>query len=206
MSAKGLHAIWGTNLQNYFADHFGGKKAAVKLLNFSLLNKIGYFYRYKNIDWSQVSRLVFVCKGNICRSPYGHFYSDLIGCSAASFGLFAASGVPANPVAIKIARQFGVDLQDHTSFNVADFQVCAGDLFCGFEPWHCETLRKSFGERMGVQITLVGLWGDPQLPYIHDPYGLGDEYFRRCFSRIKNAVRNMVNLILLSRSIKQQGR
>ena len=34
-------------------------------------NAAGRYAAYRDIDWHGVERLVFVCAGNICRSPYG---------------------------------------------------------------------------------------------------------------------------------------
>ncbi len=43
----------------------------------------------------------------------------------------------------------------------------------------------------GHQVSLLGLWGSPRYPHLHDPFGLSPRYCRVCFERISNAVQNL---------------
>ena len=53
-------------------------------------------------------RLVFVCSGNICRSPFAAEYARALGLPSASFGLHADDGAAANPQALAAARRRGI--------------------------------------------------------------------------------------------------
>ena len=76
-----------------------------------LFGKYGQFARIK---WGQVKRLVFVCKGNICRSAYGEAGGEA-GVPAVSCGLQANSGSPADPIALVVSSQRALDLSLHRS-------------------------------------------------------------------------------------------
>jgi protein-tyrosine-phosphatase len=62
--------------------------------------------------------IVFVCTGNMCRSPFAEFtLRKLAGDAVAvsSVGLAAWNGKQAAPAAVRAARQFGIDLSMHRS-------------------------------------------------------------------------------------------
>lgn len=151
------------------------------------LDRIGYFSAYRRVAWSRVDRLVFVCLGNICRSPYAAARAHRLGLSSASFGLRARTGAGAHPLALGRARQRDIDLDRHTSTHRSDFSLRAGDLLIGFEPAHGAQLR---GDALpdGVQISLLGLWCTPSVPYIPDPYGQAPGCFDRCYEVIDEAL------------------
>ena len=68
--------------------------------------------------WSEARSLLFVCFGNICRSPFAeqlalrHLPSDR---RASSAGHYPDAGRRTPGDAIAIARRFGVDLRSHRS-------------------------------------------------------------------------------------------
>lgn len=35
---------------------------------------IGSYRPYGRVDWHRAQRLMLVCRGNICRSPFAHFH------------------------------------------------------------------------------------------------------------------------------------
>jgi len=49
---------------------FGTYRGLVRLLLAQVENRTGGYRRFKQIRWESVKRVVFVCHGNICRSPY----------------------------------------------------------------------------------------------------------------------------------------
>ena len=70
--------------------------------------RLGLYRQYGPADRGEVRRLVFVCKGNICRSPFAEAVARAAGADAVSYGLDARDGLPANPSAIRTARKFGL--------------------------------------------------------------------------------------------------
>jgi len=188
-------------LSNYLSRTYGGKKAlGLAIWHFSR-SCLGAFGPYKQIDWQRVSRVIFVCKGNICRSAFAGRQFRAFGIEVASAGLEADSGKPADPRAAKVARRFGADLSGHRSIHVAELELADGDLFVVFEPKHGERLRRFCAGRPGVQVTLLGLWSPfPGMVYVHDPRGLHEVYFELCFERIEGGLEGLRTRFSMARA------
>ena len=87
--------------------------------------------------------------------------------------------------AIMIADMRGVNLQDHKTTRVQSLSVRPNDLLIAMEPWQLDYLKNEFKDN---SCTLLGLWGKPINPHIHDPYGASEEYFNRCFCYIEKSI------------------
>lgn len=169
----------------------GTARGALRHVQFRLMLQLGLLSDFEKVDWARVQRLVFVCKGNICRSPYAEAKARALGADAASFGLHAAHLEPADPVAIRCAAARGVDLAGHRSRLLSPQGIRPGDVVVGFEPWHA-TGASDVLSTVPAQITLAGLWADTVRPYLHDPYGREEVYFQSCYAIIDAAVAGMV--------------
>lgn len=177
---------------NYLACTYGGKRGLAMAGWHVLRSWAGCLDLYKGVDWQRISRVVFVCKGNICRSPFASNRFRGFGIEAASAGLEADPGKPADARAIRAAQSFGTDLLHHRSTHISALELRAGDLLVAFEPEHADTLRHLCAGQPGVQVTLIGLWGSlPRMPYLHDPYGLAEAYFEICFRRIDQGLKGL---------------
>lgn len=142
-----------------------------------------------SIDWSRVSRLVFVCKGNVCRSVYAEYRMRLLGHSAVSCGLETHGGVPANGDARRVAAERGLLLEGHLARPLG--RLPAGlskeDLVVAMEPWHADRLV-AHCRAVGAQLTLAGVWASEPRLQIRDPYGNTDDVFRNVFDQLDSAV------------------
>lgn len=167
---------------------FGGKRALLRSGAYATLAALGGARKYRLIEWSRVERIVFLCKGNICRSPFAEAVARKHGQLAISSGVDATNGSPASPDAIRIAAEFGVNLVLHRAIHVQDVELTARDLVVGFEPFHVNRFMSSKVNSTSCQITLLGAWLHPANLYIHDPYSSHMTYFRSCFDRINRAV------------------
>lgn len=136
-----------------------------------------------------VRRLVFVCLGNICRSAYGHQVAIEYGMRVASLGLSTTTGAHSPEQAQASAARQGVDMTDHRATAWGDFKTEAGDVFLVMEVRQAHEMRRRLGPRTDVQVCLLGMWCDPVMPHLHDPFTLGDAYFDSCFQRVRQAVR-----------------
>jgi protein-tyrosine-phosphatase len=148
---------------------------------------LGSFSSLERIDWNSVRRLVFICKGNICRSAYAEAKAHAVGLSTSSLGLEAVSGVPANESAIRAARLRDVNLTDHRTRGLAEFHFQTGDLLIAMEPVQASLLQTR-GLPEGIQLTLLGLFCVPPRPHLEDPFGLSEAYFATCFGLIDDAI------------------
>jgi len=181
---------WHSQWNLYIAKHYGCKQGWLRYHVFRLIQLLGRYQRFKHIDWNRVTRLVFVCKGNICRSPYGEIKTRALGISTSSFGLHAEGAMSAYPTALDVSCRRGLDLSEHRPRSMSDFTFLPGDLLITMEPWQAKQLQQRLAG--DVQITLLGLWHSQPRPHIEDPYGLGEDYFETCFDIIDDAIQHVV--------------
>jgi protein-tyrosine phosphatase len=178
----------------------------------------------KNIYWNLYGRtirnpglpsparsILFVCKGNICRSPFAEKiaikHSNLPDrFSFGSAGIRVEDPKPATMEAILTAKRFGVDLQDHNSRRINYDLVESFDLITAMEAWQYQYLRKIFLE-FREKISLLPLFekDDGILPgrystyNIKDPYGRNMDEYQLCFSRIENCIAGLIHRINLGK-------
>lgn len=175
-------------------EQYGSKKSWLRHHVFLLIYALGGLRAFQRIDWQRVNRLVFVCTGNICRSPYAEEKARTLGIATTSFGLQAGGRFPADPTALRAAKQRHVDISRHKCRSMNHISVDAGDLLLAMEPWQARELRQ-IAKDTGAQLTLLGLWGREPRPYIADPLGLSHAYFQACFDYIDGAVATLVQQI-----------
>jgi protein-tyrosine phosphatase len=158
------------------------------------LMRLGRFHEYRAVDWSQVERLVFVCKGNICRSAYAEARASSARFPAASFGIAAIPDASADASAISHAAARKISLSAHRTTALAAFEHLPGDLLVCMEPPQAKIVTKLFAKTT-PQVTLLGLWARPARPWLSDPYGSGDGYWRSCLDTIDSGIERILVLL-----------
>lgn len=153
----------------------------------------GSYRSYRQINWNNVERLVFVCRGNICRSAYADAVARSLGVGSISCGIETQTGLPANSDAIRAAAEKGVDLSSHKTTPIQSLTFQHSDLFIVMEPWQIEYISQEFGEQ--YRLSLLGLWSKPVSQHIQDPYGASHVYFNNCFNYIDKSVHEIVRKI-----------
>lgn len=148
-----------------------------------IASRTGHYRRYRDVDWSRVKRLVFVCSGNICRSPFAEHVALGRGFRAISCGTTALPGSLADPMAIEVAARMGMDLTRHRSSEIQDVETAPTDLFVVMDINHLMKAKAWSGE-VGAQVTLLGLWDGLNPVVIDDPFGRPKDEFEQCFARI----------------------
>ena len=151
-----------------------------------MLYKLGRYDQYRQIDWSKTERLVFICKGNICRSAFAEQVARTLGIETISCGIRAIENAPANEQAVFVAKKMGYDLSEHKTTPVMYTALTNCDLLIAMEPEQVSFMEDHAAVKYNY--TLLGLWGKPSHPYLHDPYNCTPEYFDQCFKIIKDAV------------------
>lgn len=145
------------------------------------------------VDAARVSRLVFVCLGNINRSAFAEQVAQSLGARTCSIGLSTTTGAPAFAKAVATAPEFGLDLTAHRATDLRDYRFEAGDLLVVMELRHARRLVAR-----GIPadaIVLLGHWAAPHRLHLHDPHTLSDAYFRTCFTLIHAGVRGLVGTL-----------
>jgi protein-tyrosine phosphatase len=138
-----------------------------------------------------VTRLVFVCHGNICRSAFADVVARAAGLNVASFGLSTSTGKPAHASAVAAASRRGHDMTKHRTTRVEEYTPMPGDLLLAMEVRHLHKMARN--ERIAaVPRSLLGLWVRPAMPHLHDPYELHPAYMENCLRRIETAIPALV--------------
>lgn len=187
---------WPSELQNrkgrmiaLINGSFGTHRGLVRLALGEFEYLSGRLNNFLQPDLRNTRRLVFVCLGNINRSPFAENVAASIGMNTTSIGLSTSTGAPAFETAVVTAKRFGIDLTAHLATNFVDFSYIEGDLLLAMEVRHAQQLLA-----LGVPesaVALLGHWATPHRVHIHDPHTLSDAYFRTCFSIIQSAVREL---------------
>ena len=140
--------------------------------------------------------ILFVCKGNICRSPFAakllaqHVPRAL---TSSSVG-FQPPGRPSPEIAIKAALEFGVDLNDHRSVEINREQTRMADIILVFDLDQAVSLRTLFPECVSKTMFVGAIDCGPI--EIVDPSGKSFEEFISIYKRIEAAIRLMAAAIV----------
>lgn len=174
------------SLDHWIKKRYGSKKGLSRLLRHSFLAKLGAYNRLKKVDFKTTKRLIFVCQGNICRSPLAEAVAKSLGVPTISYGLNCTPGHPADKRTLAFAQKNGLDLNNHRTRCIDEYEPQAGDLLIGMEPAHSQRLFELFGNK--IPITLAGLWGKKKMPYIHDPFNANPIFFNHSEALVATAV------------------
>lgn len=165
-------------LEQHINQRYGSKRGWLNFRKAQVAGWLGRWRPYRDIDWDRVDRLVFICMGNICRSPLAERVALDAGYNAVSMGVNCTPDMPADPRAIEFACRTGYDLSAHRTTLLDDGSVQRGDLLIGMDIHHLEALRSR--NSCPVQATLLGLWHSKPTAYIHDPYLTDEGFFEQC--------------------------
>lgn len=133
-------------------------------------------------------KILFVCKGNICRSPFAEKYaaSHIPGKLFSSAGYYPESGRISPEYALKAAALQGVYLDHHRSQVVTDHVLEQQDVAIVFDLENYVELRKKFPKQKN-KIILLGMHKDV-FEAVDDPYGKPLESFVSCYFSIESHI------------------
>jgi len=141
--------------------------------------------------------VLFVCKGNVCRSPFAAGLFAQISrrkVRVISAG-FYRRGRSSPLEAIEAASDWGVQLREHKSSLVTDADVRQADLIMVFDLHQAAVLRTLFPNVRGKMVLLGAIDGGPvEIP---DPFGKSVEQFRSAYRRITIALERMTDILAL---------
>lgn len=135
-------------------------------------------------------KIMFLCSGNICRSPFAAAYAREIfgpGVDVKSSGFHDIVRRHAPTQAVQSARELGVDLAAHESNRIDAATLDEFDVVFVFEEKHMHALRAEFPQYRGDVFYLgdVLIGSDFE---IADPYGGGSDRFRAAYLSIVYAL------------------
>ena len=132
--------------------------------------------------------MLFVCSGNICRSPLAEYIArDLwvdLAVESESAGTMAVPHYPATESMTVVGRELGVDLTPHRSRSIHD--VAVPDLVLCMEDSHVDMARRVYDGIAHDRVRLL----QPGTQ-VDDPYGFDEATYRATAQVIDTAVRSL---------------
>jgi len=150
-------------------------------------------------------RVLFVCDGNICRSPLAAEYlrdrarrNGLNYLLVDSAGLLGIEGAPAAPFSVVVAADAGLDLTRHRSRGVAPAGVQNADLLLAMTSTQLDTLARRFpGNGPRLLLRAFEHSGTPRgdAPGLDDPVNGPIEGYREAFAIMRTCVDHLVSAL-----------
>ncbi len=141
-------------------------------------------------------QIVFLCTGNICRSPLAEVLAVQmfagLGLSFVSAGLDAVSGLPASGSSTQYATSRGLSLADHRSQPVSADLLASTAWVIGMSRSHAAIFRSRYRGAYKGHVGILGAPGldlasggpSPAVEEVNDPYGLPSENYFACGDQI----------------------
>jgi len=149
--------------------------------------------------------VLFVCTGNICRSPMAQgLFADLIrgrrDIEVTSAGIGAIGGQPPSPYAIEVMSELGMDIRNIRSKPLMAELVRKADFIFVMTYGHLDSMLLLFPS--AAEKTFLLREFETDLPVIErevsDPIGQSRETYRDCRNQIRAALPRLLDLVLRS--------
>ena len=144
--------------------------------------------------------ILFVCTGNICRSPMAeHLFKDILPRNAAwraqSAGLMASQGQRASTAAVATMRELHLSISSHRSQPVTRDLI--DDAFCivVMTRSHASLLGSSFSDALDRVHLLRSFDPDAGDNDVDDPIGMGLSVYRQARNTIRSAMPGLLQYL-----------
>lgn len=144
--------------------------------------------------------ILFVCTGNMCRSPFGEYcLKDRLEqgpedpgrmVTVASAGTMASDGHPAAEDAVSYAVEFGLSLEQHRARQLSEELLDAADMVLVMDRSH-EKMILTFWSHHREKVRYMTEFdpgGKGRKKDVTDPYGDSARVYRKCFQLIERCV------------------
>lgn len=148
-------------------------------------------------DTAGATAVLFVCKGNICRSPFAEHYARRVlpnHVEIDSSGTYPHDDRSSPAEAVEAARPFDVELSNHRSSILSAEQVQRADVILVFDEANLNRVRSLFPEA-DEKLYRLGAIAPGGSVELHDPYGGDLEAFSDSYRRIAGAIEVVAELM-----------
>lgn len=156
---------------------------------------------------ANIRNILFVCAGNICRSPTAEWQlkallweNPITGMQVGSAGLIALPGNSASFNAVRVARENSISLEEHKARLITTELIDNADLVLVMESHQGHELITDHPQASEKILLLrhFARYGSRERG-ISDPYGRNLEAYRFCFEDIKECVESLYEWLVEAR-------
>ncbi len=149
--------------------------------------------------------VLFVCTGNICRSPMAQgLFADLVrgrrDIEVTSAGIGAVGGQPPSPHSVEVMAELGMDIRNIRSKPLMADLVRKADFIFVMTYGHLDSMLLLFPS--AAEKTFLLREFETDLPVmereVSDPIGQSREVYRECRDQIREALPRLLDLVLRS--------
>ena len=142
-------------------------------------------------------KMLFVCTGNICRSPFAHYLAEHLAKEAGipvsieSAGTMGEVGLDMEPGAVKALAARGLKGLSHSARQLDEGMMSRADVVYALTGRHRDWISSHFpvhAAKVAVLREAAGLPGAD----VADPYGLSDDEYETCAARIEEALKILI--------------
>jgi protein-tyrosine-phosphatase len=160
-------------------------------------------YLYNLFHVGNMLNIIFVCTGNICRSPMAEGFlrykwhqmrrDDLM---VSSMGIHGLNDSPATEYARAVCKKNGFDISSHRARSLVGEELMTADLILCMEPAHKKFIRVFFPQLQN-RVALLGAWPDKatRKSSIEDPMGSSYKKYQKIFAIIKEHIERIIPLL-----------
>jgi protein-tyrosine phosphatase len=193
----------------------------IKIIKTNMFNHLVKNF-LKNIQWGLYGKIIrnpslptfpkhllFICKGNICRSPFAERLArkmildkEIKGISVESAGFGAINFNYSPTEAVRSALRFGISLEDHCAKALDVSMIERADMILVMEVAHKRHLEMSFPINKENIFLLPLFYSFPingTSKYVQfnvpDPYGQVEEKYTDCYMQIDHCLNELFSSI-----------
>ena len=147
--------------------------------------------------------IVFVCTGNICRSPIAegllrHKWKEMDrnDLMVSSMGIHGLNDIPATEYAQKVCKEKGFDISSHRARSLVGEELQKADLILCMEPAQKKFVQTFFPWHR-EKVALLGAWpeNETRKSSIADPMGGSYKKYEKIFNIIKIHIERIIPLL-----------